>query len=43
MEAQSVDVNEWNRASKGMKLPEKVKSKKNHEAVAKALQHIAKR
>jgi hypothetical protein len=28
MEAQGVDVDEWDRASKGMKLPERAKKKK---------------
>lgn len=27
LEKEGVDVNEWNKASKGMKLPKKVKSK----------------
>jgi len=27
LESQGVDVDEWNKASKGMKLPEKVKPK----------------
>lgn len=29
LEAQGVNVSEWNQASKGMKLPKKAKQKKN--------------
>ena len=33
LEAQGVDVDEWNEASKGKKLPEKVKEKKANDAL----------
>ena len=32
LEAQGVDVNEWNAASKGMKLPRKIGTPKPHAA-----------
>lgn len=33
LEKQGVDVNEWNRASKGMKLPEKASKTKSLEGM----------
>lgn len=37
MEAQGVDVNEWNQASKGMKLPKKVGSVEKRKRIVGAL------
>ena len=38
LERQGVDVDEWNRASKGKKLPRKVKPKRVHRGVTDILQ-----